>query len=97
MNATVDDALATIDRLDDEIIRLWQERVDLTSQLIRMRAGSGGPCYRHAEQNRLVTRYRAMLHTDGVQLAQLLIRHTLARQPADETTSTVRPRPASRS
>jgi chorismate mutase len=79
MTGHIDDALATIDRLDGEIIRLWQERVDLADEITRLRAGNGGPRYRHAEHTRLVTRYQEMLDTDGVQLAQLLIRHTLGR------------------
>jgi chorismate mutase len=81
-----DPTLDSIGRLDEEIIRLWRERAALTSELIRIRTDLGLPGYRHAEQLRLVTRYREMLDTDGVQLAQLLTRHVL--NPARSVTPT---------
>jgi chorismate mutase len=70
-------ALHDIERLDTEIIRLWQERVELTAELIRIRTDYGEPGYRHAEQMRVMTRYRQELNADGVELAQLILRHVL--------------------
>jgi chorismate mutase len=72
-----DQVLDEIDRLDAEIIRLWRERVALTALLVRLRSGDGGPTYRHAEQLRVTTRYVKELDYDGIQLANLLLRHTL--------------------
>jgi chorismate mutase len=70
-------AVDDIERLDAQIIRLWQERVELTAALVRLRTNDGEPAYRHAEQMRMVTRYHQELDADGVELAHLLLRHAL--------------------
>jgi chorismate mutase len=77
MTGPIERTLYDIDRLDAEIIRLWQERVELTAQLIRLRSCNGGPGYRHAEHMRVVSRYRQELDADGIELAHLLLRHAL--------------------
>lgn len=77
MSDQIGRALSDIERLDAEIIRLWQERVELTTELVRLRTDDGEPAYRHAEQVRVATRYRQELDADGVELAHLLLRHAL--------------------
>jgi hypothetical protein len=66
-----------IDRLDEEIIRLWRQRVTLLETLVHQRSSVGEPKYRHADHVKVTARYATELHTDGVELAHLLLRHAL--------------------
>ena len=77
MSDPIGRALSDIDRLDAEIIRLWQERIELTTRLVQLRTGGGEPGYRHAAQMRMLTRYVRELDGDGIELAPLLLRHAL--------------------
>lgn len=63
-----------IDEIDAAIIRLWQERADLSKQIGAVRMAAGGTrLVLHREQE-ILRRFRTGVGPDGTQLAMLVLR-----------------------
>ena len=65
---------ARIDEVDAELIRLWQERAELSRQVGVARMAAGGTRLVLAREQQIIDKFRGALGTDGAQLAMLLLR-----------------------
>ena len=63
-----------IDEVDAEIIRLWQERAELSRQVGAARIAAGGTRLVLAREQQIVEKFRDALGEDGPRLAMLLLR-----------------------
>ena len=63
-----------IDEIDNELIRLWQERAAISAEVGRVRIASGGTRLVLSREREIVDRFRDALGADGVQLALLILR-----------------------
>ncbi|HEU0241323.1 MAG TPA: chorismate mutase [Micromonosporaceae bacterium] len=63
-----------IDEIDNELIRLWQERAEISAEVGRVRIASGGTRLVLSREREIVDRFRDALGADGVQLALLILR-----------------------
>lgn len=63
-----------INHIDDEIIRLWQERSRVSKEVGRIRMASGGTRLVLSRERQICERFREALGEDGTQLALLLLR-----------------------
>lgn len=75
--ATDTDLLALRDRInsiDDELIRLWQERSRVSKEVGKLRMASGGTRLALSREREICERFRQALGEDGTQLALLLLR-----------------------
>jgi chorismate mutase len=75
------DATAEIDALrerinaaDEELIRIWRERAELSRQVGTARMAAGGTRLVLAREQAIVDKFRRELGTDGAQLAMLILR-----------------------
>lgn len=65
---------ARIDDVDTELIRLWQERAELSRQVGVARMAAGGTRLVLAREQQIIDKFRDTLGADGAQLAMLLLR-----------------------
>jgi chorismate mutase len=63
-----------IDELDATMIRLWQERAELSRRIGRARLEAGGTRLVLSREQQIVERFREGVGTDGTQLALLVLR-----------------------
>lgn len=63
-----------IDDIDAEIIRLWQERAEISREVGATRVANGGTRLVLAREQEILARFRAALGADGTQLAMLILR-----------------------
>jgi chorismate mutase len=63
-----------IDAVDAEIIRLWQERAELSRQVGAARIAAGGTRLVLAREQQIVEKFRDALGQAGAPLAMLLLR-----------------------
>lgn len=63
-----------IDEIDAEIIRLWQERAEISREVGATRVANGGTRLVLAREQEILSRFRAALGADGTQLAMLILR-----------------------
>lgn len=70
----IDTLRARINEIDDEIIKLWRERSDVSKQVGAARMAAGGTRLVLAREQQIVDKYRELLGADGVQLAMLVLR-----------------------
>lgn len=63
-----------IDAVDAEIIRLWQERAELSRRIGAARIAAGGTRLVLAREQQIVDKFRAALGDAGTPLAMLLLR-----------------------
>ena len=63
-----------INSIDDELIRLWQERSAISKEVGKRRMASGGTRLSLDRERQICERFRTALGTDGTQLALLLLR-----------------------
>lgn len=70
----IDVLRARINEIDDEIIKLWRERSDVSKQVGAARMAAGGTRLVLAREQQIVDKYRELLGADGVQLAMLVLR-----------------------
>ncbi|WP_414715055.1 chorismate mutase [Stackebrandtia sp.] len=63
-----------INSIDEEIIRLWQERSQVSKEVGRRRMASGGTRLVLSRERQICERFREALGEDGTQLALLLLR-----------------------
>jgi chorismate mutase len=63
-----------INDIDAEIMRLWQERAEISQDVGKTRLASGGTRLVLAREREILDRYRAALGADGTQLALLILR-----------------------
>ncbi len=71
---------ARIDELDAEILRLVQQRSEVSARIGAARRAAGGPRIVHARENEVVGRWRATLGRPGAAIALALLE--LGRGPA---------------
>lgn len=70
---SVESGRARIDEIDAEIVRLVQERTEVSRQIQAARALTGGPRVVHARENEVVGRWRAGLGRPGAAIAMALL------------------------
>jgi chorismate mutase len=70
----VEDLRSRIDAVDAEIIRLWQERANLSRQVGAARMAAGGTRLVLAREQQIVEKFRDALGETGAPLAMLLLR-----------------------
>jgi len=63
-----------IDEIDAEIIRLWQERAEISREVGATRVANGGTRLVLAREQEILSRFRSALGADGTQLAMLILR-----------------------
>ncbi|TQS44932.1 chorismate mutase [Cryptosporangium phraense] len=63
-----------INAADDELIRIWRERAELSRQVGAARMAAGGTRLVLSREKAIVDKFRDALGTDGAQLAMLLLR-----------------------
>lgn len=63
-----------INGIDDEIIRLWKERSQVSKEVGRIRMAAGGTRLVLSRERQICERFREALGEDGTQLALLLLR-----------------------
>lgn len=63
-----------INDIDDEIIRLWRERSQVSKEVGRIRMAAGGTRLVLSRERQICERFRSALGEDGTQLALLLLR-----------------------
>jgi chorismate mutase len=63
-----------IDEVDAELIRLWQERAEISRQVGVARMAAGGTRLVLAREQAIIEKFRSALGADGAQLAMLLLR-----------------------
>lgn len=63
-----------INAADEELIRIWRERAELSRQVGVARMAAGGTRLVLAREQAIVDKFRRELGTDGAQLAMLLLR-----------------------
>jgi chorismate mutase len=73
-NVEIDALRERINAADDELIRLWHERAELSRQVGVARMAAGGTRLVLAREQAIVDKFRRELGTDGAQLAMLLLR-----------------------
>ena len=71
---------ARIDALDAELLRLVQERSEVSGRIGSARRAAGGPRIVHARENEVVGRWRTALGRPGAAIALALLE--LGRGPA---------------
>jgi chorismate mutase len=65
---------ARIDEIDATIIRLWQERAELSREIGTQRVAAGGTRLILSRENEILERFQAAIGADGTQLALLMLR-----------------------
>ena len=63
-----------INDVDDELIRLWQERAAISHQVGVARMAAGGTRLVLAREQQIIDKYRNALGAEGAQLAMLVLR-----------------------
>nr|WP_281174662.1 chorismate mutase [Cryptosporangium arvum] len=63
-----------INAADDELIRIWRERAELSRQVGAARMAAGGTRLVLSREQAIVDKFRRELGTDGAQLAMLVLR-----------------------
>ncbi|WP_026930969.1 chorismate mutase [Glycomyces tenuis] len=63
-----------IDTLDNEIIRLWKERADVSKRVGEIRMAGGGTRLVLDRERAILDKYRQALGEDGTQIAMLILR-----------------------
>src|SRR4051812_35952687 len=63
-----------IDEIDETIIRLWQERAEISREVGKTRVASGGTRLVLAREREILERFSSVLGEDGTQLALLILR-----------------------
>lgn len=63
-----------IDELDAEIIRLWQERAQVSKRVGEIRMANGGTRLVLDRERAILEKYRSVLGEDGTQIAMLILR-----------------------
>ncbi|MFG1926669.1 chorismate mutase [Cryptosporangium sp. NPDC048952] len=74
---TADEIAALRERInaaDDELIRIWRERAELSRQVGVARMAAGGTRLVLAREQAIVDKFRRELGADGAQLAMLVLR-----------------------
>jgi chorismate mutase len=79
LHAPVDEERCELDRLDEDIVALIEQRVWLAQRLAVRRDGAGAPRFVHAGELATVARFRRLGRL-GTEMAALLVR--LSRTPA---------------
>jgi chorismate mutase len=70
----IGDLRTRIDEVDAELIRLWQERAELSRQIGVARMAAGGTRLVLAREQQIIDKFRDALGADGAQLAMLVLR-----------------------
>jgi chorismate mutase len=73
-DAEINELRQRINSVDDELIRLWQERAEISRQVGVARMAAGGTRLVLAREQQIIEKFRAALGADGAQLAMLLLR-----------------------
>lgn len=63
-----------IDEIDSALIALWLERAAISQEVGATRVASGGTRLVLSREQEILSRFRAALGADGVQLAMLILR-----------------------
>jgi chorismate mutase len=63
-----------IDEIDATLIRLWQERAQISQEVGATRVAAGGTRLVLSREREILDRFRAALGADGTQLALLVLR-----------------------
>lgn len=63
-----------INAADDELLRIWRERAELSRQVGVARMAAGGTRLALSREQAIVDKFRRELGTDGVPLAMLVLR-----------------------
>jgi chorismate mutase len=71
---SIPDMRVRIDEIDAAIIKLWQERTDLSRHIGAVRLAAGGTRLVLSREAEILERFREALGDDGAQLALLLLR-----------------------
>lgn len=73
-NVEIDSLRERINAADDELLRIWRERAELSRQVGVARMAAGGTRLVLSREQAIVDKFRRELGTDGVQLAMLVLR-----------------------
>ena len=73
-NTEIDALRDRINAADDELIRIWRERAELSRQVGVARMAAGGTRLVLSREQAIVDKFRRELGTDGAQLAMLILR-----------------------
>jgi chorismate mutase len=65
---------ARIDEIDSAIIRLWNERAELSRVIGTLRVASGGTRLILSRENEILERFQSGIGDEGTQLALLMLR-----------------------
>ena len=65
---------ARIDEIDATIIRLWQERAEISREIGTQRVAAGGTRLILSRENEILERFQTAIGADGTQLALLMLR-----------------------
>jgi chorismate mutase len=71
---TISSLRQRIDEIDAAIIRLWQERADLSHQIGTIRVASGGTRLVLSREYEILERFRSGIGLDGITLGLLILR-----------------------
>jgi chorismate mutase len=63
-----------IDEIDATLIRLWQERAQISQEVGSTRVAAGGTRLVLSREREILDRFRSALGADGTQLALLILR-----------------------
>jgi chorismate mutase len=63
-----------IDEIDAELIRLWQARQAVATEVVELRLASGGTRVALAREQEILNKYRKALGPLGTEFANLLLR-----------------------
>jgi chorismate mutase len=72
--AHIADLRARIDEIDATLIRLWQERAQISQEVGSTRVAAGGTRLVLSREREILDRFRTALGADGTQLALLILR-----------------------
>ena len=68
------DLRVEIDRLDTEILGLWQRRAEVSQRIGQIRMANGGTRLVLDRERAILEKYRQALGDDGIQIAMLVLR-----------------------